>query len=58
MAKKQGGGAGDGSKVPHESALLEGEIVTAAKASMEAKSYEHGYPEPEGYLHMKNGGKK
>ena len=50
--KRTGGGAGDGSKVPSESAVLDGEIVTAAKSTMEARSYERGYPDPEGSLHM------
>ena len=56
--KKNGGSAGDGSKVPAESVELEGAIVTAAKSTMAEKSYEKGYPIPAGYTHMSNGGKK
>lgn len=62
-AKKAGslqqkkGGAGDGSHVPVDSVILDGEIVTASKACMAAVSFEHGYPVPEDYLHMKNHGK-
>jgi hypothetical protein len=50
--KHGGKGAGDGSNVPSESVELEGGIITAAKSTMEPKSYERGYPTPEGALHM------
>lgn len=45
--------AGDGSDVPAESAELDGAIVTAAKSTMEAESYERGYPLPTNFLGMK-----
>jgi hypothetical protein len=56
MAKKygKGGGAGDGSKVPAESAELDGNIITAAKSTMEQCNYEEGYPLPSMFLHMSN----
>lgn len=58
MAGKKGGsGGGDGSKVPTESTELPGKIITAAKSTMDAKSYEKGYPGAEGALHMQNFGK-
>lgn len=54
MAKKSTkGGAGDGSKVPSESAELDGAIITAAQSTMVAKSYAEGYPEPPERLHMR-----
>lgn len=58
MAGKVGGkGGGDGSKVPVESVELDGNIITAAKSTMDGKSYERGYPEAEGRLKMDNFGK-
>lgn len=66
MAKRTGkdraanAAGGEGAKVPGESALLDGEIITASKACMTGKSYERGYPIPDDYLHMDNlaGGRK
>lgn len=55
--EKRSTGGDSGAKVPSESAEL-GEIVTAARSTMEAKSYESGYPEPPLYLHARNGGAK
>ncbi len=38
---------------------LDGDIVTAAKSTMVAKSYEEGYPIEPSFKHMENvGGKK
>ena len=51
MAKKEGKSAADG--CPPESVELPGKIITAAKSTMEAKSFEKGYPEAEGRLHMR-----
>jgi hypothetical protein len=48
--------AGDGSDVPAESVELDGAIVTAAKSTMEAKSFERGYPDTTNSLHMKQAG--
>lgn len=42
-------------EVPKESAELDGKIITAAKSTMVAESYEKGYPLPAGALHMKQG---
>lgn len=56
MAKERKGETGEALKVPAESVELEGGIITAAKSTMEPKSYEKGYPEPPGRLHMKNWG--
>lgn len=55
MASKKGGkGAGDGSNVPAESVELDGAIITAARSTMTAESYEKGYPEPvPAPLHMR-----
>lgn len=55
MAKKSGKGAGDGSNVPEESALLEGELIVAAKSTFAGADYSRGYPEPEmtGWERMK-----
>ena len=50
--KKNVGGGNDGSEVPRESAELDGKIITAAKSTMIAESYEKGYPLPPGALHM------
>ena len=51
--KSSKGAAGDGSKVPAESVELEGSIITAARSTMVAQSYEDGYPEVPGRLHMR-----
>lgn len=57
MASKKspskGKGAGDGSFVPSESVELEGGIITAARSTMVAQSFERGYPEPPERLHMR-----
>jgi hypothetical protein len=42
--KHSGRGAGDGSNVPTESVELDGDIITAAQSTMDARSYEEGYP--------------
>lgn len=55
MAKKENAGGGEGGKVPEESAILEGDIVTAAQSTMKSKDYSEGYPIPPGYKHMRNG---
>jgi hypothetical protein len=55
--KQKKGGAGDGSHVPEDSVLLDGDIITASSACMGERNYERGYPEPEEFLHMRNSGK-
>lgn len=47
------GAGGDGSKVPSESVELDGGIVTAARSTMAAQSFEKGYSEPPERLHMR-----
>lgn len=55
MAKeKPGKSSGDG--CPTESVELSGKIITAAKSTMDARSFEKGYPDVEGRLHMRQGG--
>jgi hypothetical protein len=55
MAKERPGkAAGDG--CPAESVELSGKIITAAKSTMDARSFERGYPDVEGRLHMRQGG--
>lgn len=39
-------------EVPRESVELEGKIISAAKSTFVAESYEKGYPLPPGGLHM------
>ena len=58
MAKeKDSKRAADG--CPSESVELDGKIITAAKSTMAAHSFEKGYPEVPGRLRMSNiGGKK
>lgn len=41
---------------PAQSVELPGKIITAAKSTMAEKSFEHGYPDVEGRLHMRQGG--
>lgn len=53
MAKEKHSKEIDG--CPPESAELEGKIITAAKSTMVAESYEKGYPLPKGALHMDQG---
>lgn len=43
---------GDSEGVPKESVELEGKIISAAKSTFVAESYEKGYPLPPGSLHM------
>jgi hypothetical protein len=43
---------GESQGVPKESVELDGKIITAAKSTMIAESYEKGYPLPSGALHM------
>lgn len=50
MSKNKNVGESQG--VPKESVELEGKIITAAKSTMVAESYEKGYPLPAGALHM------
>lgn len=42
-------------EVPNESVELEGKIITAAKSTMVAESYEKGYPIPKTSIHMDQG---
>lgn len=49
--------AGDGSDVPAESCELDGAIVTAARSTMEAQSFERGYPLPTNFLGMNQTGR-
>jgi hypothetical protein len=42
----------DGSECPPSSARLPGGIETAARSTMEAESYELGYPEKRESIHM------
>ena len=44
-----------GTTVPNESVELEGNIITAAKSTMVAESYEKGYPVPKTSIHMDQG---
>lgn len=53
--KHSGKGAGDGSNVPSESVELDGNIITAAQSTMDAKSFEEGYPKAPGALSMNQG---
>jgi hypothetical protein len=57
MAKaKHSSKGGDGSKVPSESVELEGAIITAARSTMVAESFERGYGEPPERLKMRQAG--
>ena len=60
--KKERGHASDGSEAPSSSAVLPGGINTAARSTMEAESYERGYPEKREHISMnqiqKTGGKR
>lgn len=55
MAKGKKQNTDDGSHVPYESVELDGDIITAAKSTMAAVSFEEGYGEQPGSLHMRNG---
>ena len=55
MARDKTKAPGDGSDIPSSNAILDGEIATAAKSTMEAESYERGYPPKPGALHMRQG---
>jgi len=55
MAKDKTKAAGDGSDLPSSNAVLDGEIATAAVSTMEARSFERGYPSKPGALSMNQG---
>ena len=55
MAKGKKQNSDDGSHVPYESVELDGNIITAARSTMVPESFEEGYGEQPGRLHMRNG---
>lgn len=63
MAKEKMTGSA-GAEVPEGNVKLDGDIISASKALMTSHSFEEGYPDQKGALHMrnlagsKNGGKK
>ena len=52
--KKDSKHAADG--CPAQSVELPGKIISAAKSTFDEKSFEKGYPDVPGRLHMRQGG--
>lgn len=53
MAKEKMTGSG-GAEVPSSNVKLDGDIITASQMLGGKKSFEQGYPDEPGSLHMRN----